>query len=85
VFPGASLSDSTSIDGGSHGAEGKGERNKSQMEVRLYTVWECISEIRDLGDLGSATRVGLLSLEFGWLENLLVEDYNMCQGIGNHT
>ena len=47
VFSGASLSDSPGVDGGSHGAEGKGERNESGKEVRLYTVGECISEIRD--------------------------------------
>ena len=42
---------------------------------RLYRLGEeCISEVRDLGDLGSRTRTGLLSLGFGWPANLPAED-----------
>ena len=47
VLPRANLSDSPGVDGGSHGAQGKGERNKSGKEMRLYTIGECINEICD--------------------------------------
>ena len=75
MFSGASLSNGTSIDGGSHGARGKGENYKRDETSRLYRLGEeCISEVRDLGDLGSRTRTGLLSLGFGWPANLPAED-----------
>lgn len=65
MFSGASLSDGTSIDGGSHGVEGKDERDKREVKSGFYRVWkECVNEIGDGSDLGSRTGAGLLSLEF---------------------
>ena len=87
VFPGVSLSDRTSVDGGGHGAEGKDERNKSKTDVRLYRFREYISEICD-GWVIWGRRPGQdsPSLQFGWPEELhLAEDHNVCQWIRNLT
>lgn len=67
MFSSTSLSDGTGVDGRSHGAEGKDERDKSEMGLRLYRVGEeYINEVRDAGDLGSKTGSGLPPLEV-WL------------------
>ena len=81
VFPRGSLPDRTGIEGGGHGAEGKDRRNKSKTGLRFYGVEECISGIRNVCDLGSTTGAGLPPLEVWpvWPENLLAEDYNVCQ------
>ena len=87
MFPTASLSDGTGVDSGGHGAKGKDEEKKSKIEVRLYRVWEYISEICD-GWVSPGRRPDQdsPSLEFGWPEQLQpAEDYSICQWIRNLT
>lgn len=67
MFSGTSLSDATGIDGGSHGAEGKGERSKKESELRPYKFGEGrITDIRNVSDLGSQTGARFPPLEV-WL------------------
>jgi hypothetical protein len=75
VFPGASLSDRPSIDGGGHGTEGTDESDMNEVNLRSYrTGKDCVSGVLDVGGLKSRAGPELLPSRLDWPANPLAED-----------